>query len=202
MNSYIVINGQQIELTKEQAEQIKASFQEKSIRLGDVAAGEVVKIGSHEMIVLEQVGGATLLLRRDLLLDTMQFGENNNYNGSYVDKVCNEFADEIAGIVGEGNIALHMVDLTADDGLKDYGVVWRRASLRTAQMQRKYAKILDKYKPNNFEWLATAHSTPTHDEDAWVKGVSPSGRIYNGFYYYGIGVRPFCILNSDIFVSK
>ena len=203
MNSYIVINGQQIELTKEQAEQIKASFQEKSIRLGDVAAGEVVKIGSHEMIVLEQVGGATLLLRRDLLPDTMQFGDSNNYDGSCVDEACNEFAGELAGIVGDDNILPHSVDLTSDDGLKDYGEVQRKASLRTAQMQREYVEILDKFRLDCWEWLATAFSTPTHDPDNWVKCVSPSGCVSgNRCSYDFIGVRPFCILKSDTLVSN
>ena len=203
MNSYIVINGQQIELTKEQAEQIKASFQEKSIRLGDVAAGEVVKIGSHEMIVLEQVGGATLLLRRDLLPDTMQFGDSNNYDGSCVDEACNEFAGELAGIVGDDNILPHSVDLTSDDGLKDYGEVQRRASLLTTAQYRRYVQILDKYKPDTWWWLSTPSSTATHDSDTWVKGVSPSGRIGgDGYINDDGGVRPFCILNSDIFVSS
>ena len=49
MSNYIVIKGQKIELTAEQAEQIKAGLQEKNIRLGEEAAGNVVKIGSHEI---------------------------------------------------------------------------------------------------------------------------------------------------------
>ena len=202
MTNYIVINGQTIELTEEQAEQIRASFREKSVQLSEVAAGQTVKIGNHEMIVLDHIGGGTLLLRKESL-DEMTFGENNNYDGSEVDTVCNEFAEEIAAIVGEDNILLHEVDLTSDDGLKDYGVIQRKASLRTAQMQRKYVEILDKYRLDCWEWLATAFSTPTHGYETAVKCVSPSGFISNNFYNYdGGGVRPFCILKSDIFVSN
>lgn len=202
MQNYIMINGQRIWLTKEQVEQIKASFGDKCLRLGDVAAGGTALVGSHEMIVLDHIDGTTLLLRKDSL-GAMEFGENNNYNGSYADGVCNEFAEELAEIVGEGNILLHDVDLTADDGLKDYGVIQRKASLRTAQMQRKYVEILDGYRLDGWEWLATAYSTPAHDNGRWVKCVSPSGCIR--IYGYGSddgGVRPFCILKSDIFVSK
>lgn len=202
MTNYIVINGQTIELTEEQAEQIRASFREKSVQLSEVAAGQTVKIGSHEMIVLDHVGAATLLLRKESLGD-MAFGENNNYDGSEVDAVCNEFAEEIAAIVGEDNILLHEVDLTADDGLKDYGVIQRKASLRTAQMQREYVEILDKYRLDCWEWLATAFSTPTHGHETAVKCVSPSGCIGNRDYDCNdYGVRPFCILKSDIFVSN
>ena len=202
MESYIVFNGQKIELTAEQVEQLKAAQQEKTIRLGDKAVGDIAKIGDHEMIVLEHVGAATLLIRKDLL-DTMQFGENNNYDGSYADEACNEFAGEIAGIVGEDRVLPHTVDLTSDDGLKDYGEIQRRASLLTTEQYRRYVHILDKHKAEDWWWLATAHSTAAHGNDAWVKCVAPSGYInYNRYYnFYGSGVRPFCILKSDIFVS-
>lgn len=202
MNNYIVLNGKTIELTAEQVERIKASFREKRVKLADVAAGDTVMIGSHEMIVLDHAGAATLLLRKDML-EKMQFGENNNYNGSDVDEVCNKFAEEIADIVGEENILPHEVDLTADDGLKDYGKIQRKASLRTAQMQREYVEILDKYRLDAWEWLATAYSTPAHDNETWVKCVSPSGCfIYGNVNVNYYGVRPFCILKSDIFVSN
>ena len=202
MQNYILINGQRIGLTKEQAEQIAASLREEPVRLGDVAAGDTALLGSHEMIVLGHIAGATLLLRKDPL-GAMEFGKNNNYNGSDADRVCNEFAEELAEIVGEENILLHDVDLTADDGLKDYGVIQRKASLRTAQMQRQYVQILDGYSLDIWEWLATAYSTPAHDNDSWVKCVSPSGCVSNFSYnYIDLGVRPFCILKSNIFVSK
>ena len=202
MQNYIMINGQRIELTEQQVGQIKASFGDKCVRLGDVAAGGTALVGSHEMIVLDHIDGTTLLLRKDSL-GAMEFGENNNYNGSYADGVCNEFAEELAEIVGEDNILLHGVDLTADDGLKDYGVIQRKASLRTAQMQRKYVEILDGYRLDVWEWFATAYSTPAHEDDRWVKCVSPSGCFdYDGYDSRGHGVRPFCILKSNIFVSK
>ena len=201
MKNYIMINGQKIELTEEQAEKLRSEFA-KEVKLGDVPAGETVRIGEHEMIVLEHVAGATKLLRREFL-KKMAFGENNNYDGSDADKVCNDFAVEICKIVGEDNVILHEVDLTADDGLKDYGTVKRFASLRTAQMQRQYVYLLDKYRPDAWEWLATAYSTPTHDDDNWVKCVSPAGNVYYlGSYYNVYGVRPFCILKSHIFVSR
>lgn len=201
MKNYIVFNGQKIELTAEQVEQLKAAWQEKTIRLGDKAPGDIAKIGDHEMIVLEHVGAATLLIRKDLL-DTMQFGENNNYDGSCADEACNEFAGEIAGIVGEDNVLPHTVDLTSDDGLKDYGEIQRRASLLTTEQYRRHVHILDKHKPEDWWWLATAHSTTAHGNDAWVKCVAPSGCINISLCnYFGFGVRPFCILKSDIFVS-
>lgn len=202
MTNYISINNQKIELTEDQVEKIRATFDISTTRLADVPVGEVVKIGDHEMIVLEQSGDTTALIRKDFI-STGAFGRNNNYDGSSVDEICNKFAEEITAIVGEKNIVLHTVDLTSDDGLKDYGKIKRRASLLTTAMYRRYVEILDKFNPKKWWWLATAFSTKKHNDTSCVKCVSPFGFIiYFGCGSDGGGVRPFCILKSTIFVSK
>lgn len=201
MNNYIMINGQQIELTQEQVEQIIAANAATQRELSTCSEGDVVKVGSHEMVVLEHAGAATVLIRKDLIADDEEFGENNNYNGSNVDAICNRFGDDLISTVGEENILRLAVDLTSDDGLKDYGSVTRHAALLTADQYRRYVHILDKHKLDAWWWLATAYSTPAHGNDTWVRCVSPSGRIYICSYDCSCGVRPFCILKSNIFVS-
>ena len=203
MDNYIKICGQIIEFTNEQVEQLKKVVGTDGARLLDIPAGEIFKIGEHEMIVLEHSGDATVVIHEDLLLKNKMFGENNNYDGSDVDELCNSFADEIAVIVGAENLVEYTVDLTSDDGLKDYGKIRRKASLLTADMCRRYVEILDRYKIDAWWWLATPHSTETHGSSSYVKCVSPSGSLNNDSGSNdGIGVRPFCILKSNIFVSK
>lgn len=202
MSNYISINGQKINLTAEQVERIKESFQIPGVKLADTAPGDIVKVGSHEFIVLEHREGGTALIRKDLLRTGEEFGDNNNYGKSKVDRICNQFAEEIAGIVGEDNILLHEVDLTSDDGLKDYGTIQRKASLLTAERYRQYVEILDKHKIDAWWWLATAFSTAAHENNSWVKCVSPAGYFYDIYCNSDRGVRPFCILNSSIFVSN
>ena len=201
MKNFISINGQKTELTEEQVQQIRASFG-LSVKLADVAVGDTIKIGDYELIVLEQSGDTTAVICKDFI-ETCVFGDSNNYNGSRVDKACNDFATKLAKIIGEDNVILHTVDLTADDGLKDYGSVKRYASLLTAARYRRYVYTLDKFKPDDWWWLATPYSTPAHDHTSWAKCVSPSGSIIIDDYICSVfGVRPFCILNSNIFVSK
>ena len=202
MKNYISINGQKTELTEEQVKQIKASFGLNSVKLSGVSVGDTVKIGDYELIVLEQTGSTTMLICKDFI-ETCTFGDSNNYDGSKADKLCNEFAAKLAKIIGEDNVIQHTVDLTADDGLKDYGSVNRYASLLTANLYRRYVYTLDKHNPKAWWWLATPYSTPTHDHTSWVKCVSPSGYVcFGNFCCNDFGVRPFCILNSNIFVSK
>ncbi len=203
MKNFISIAGQQIELAQEQIQKLVEALgiQIQKKTLAEFKPGDTVKIGSHEMVVLEQFGQETALILKNLWVEESEFGENNNYNGSYVDKKCQEFSQELAERIGWDNIILHEVDLTSDDGLKDYGTVERRASLITADMYRKYVDILDTVNPKKYWWLATPHSTKRHENDSWVKCVAPSGIIYDGNCNGGIGVRPFCILKSSIFVS-
>ena len=121
---------------------------------------------------------------------------------SYVDDLCNDYGAQIAEVIGYGNIIEHTVDLTSDDGLKDYGSIKRKMSLITCNQYRKYVEILDKHKIDAWWWLSTAYSTPKHNDSSWVKCVSPVGNIISYHCNFDCGVRPFCILKSDIFVSK
>ena len=172
--------------------------------LAEFAPGAVVKIGNHEMIVLEQIGETTYLIRKELVEDEAAFGDsNNNYVGSNVESICQVFADEIAELVGDENIIRHNLDLTTLDGLKDYGTITDcSASLMTLPMYQRHVDILDQHKADSWWWLATATSTKRHENDRWALCVSPSGNIdYGGYYGIHYGVRPFCILKSDTFVS-
>lgn len=199
--NYLMFDGVKYILTAE--ETLNATpVDNGNTALLNIKEAETCKIGDWEFIVCEHTSEGTALLMKDCLCDGEIFGNNNNYNGSNVDALCEKFADELAKVVGAENIILHTVDLTADDGLKDYGSIERRVSLFTANQYRKYVDILDKYRLDIWTWTATAYSTPKHDDDDWVKCVGPSGNVSNSSYGNGGGVRPFCILNSNIFVSE
>ena len=95
-----------------------------------------------------------------------------------------------------------------------------QASLATVDMQNKNSILHAKVRPLTFDearkynellvnknlpdwyWTCTAWST---EERGWpysVAVVSPSGGIDGYSYLSSNGVRPFCILKSNIFVSK
>ncbi len=202
MKNYLSLNGKEIALSDAQVEEIKKSFGFGSKELGKVDVGNVVKIGEFEFVVLEHSAETTAVILKGLYKESEEFGENNNFDGSYADKYCKEFEAALSEIIGSENIIEHTVDLTADDGLKCYGAVRRKVSLLTADLYRRYVDILDDYNPDKWWWLATPHSTPKHCDYNWVKCVAPSGFIYDDFYYFNVGVRPFCILKSTIFVSE
>lgn len=201
--NYIKLNGKKIELTGDQVREIERSFGLGKTELAKLEVGDTFKVGDYEFIVLEHESETTAVILKDLLREGVNFGKNNRYDGSKVDLICRAFGTEIEKLVGEGNLIEHTVDLTADDGLKCYGSVKRKMALLTAALYRRYVYTFDRHKIDAWWWLCTAFSTPKHEGDSWTKCVSPRGSIGNyGYYDFSSGVRPFCILKSNIFVSK
>lgn len=197
--NYICINGKKTELSKEQLKQL-GIIAETCYLSED---GKIAHIGEYEFIVIktDEKLGTTELLLKGTLGEDVEFGSNNDFRTSNVKKILDKFADEISDIIGEENLVDHVVDLTADDGLKCYGTIKAKMSLFTAQMVRENVDILDEFKLNEWWWTCTPYSTPKHENASWVKCVSPRGLIYWFGYYFDHGVRPFCIVKSSIFVS-
>ncbi len=199
MKNYVCINGKKVAITDEQLKKL-GIIQEPSAILS--ADGKIVKIGEYEFIVLKNDGDKVHLLLKDTLKDMAFDSDCNNFKESEIRDYLDEFADKLAELVGEDNIVEHTVDLTADDGLKCYGECDCRVSLLTAQMYRENVYTIDEFKIDKWWWLATAYSTAKHNDTDWVKCVSPNGYVDYYDYYGSYGVRPFCILKSNIFVSK
>ena len=200
MKNYLCINGKKTELTKEQMRQLGILKEPIAVLSED---GETAKIGEYEFIVLEKDAYRVALLLKDTLCDMKFDSKCNNFAESNIREYLDEFADKLADLVGEDNIVEHTVDLTSDDGLKCYSSCDCRVSLLTAQMYRDNVYTIDKYKVDKWWWLATAYSTSKHGDTTCVKCVSPSGFMFNNNCNYCVnGVRPFCILKSNIFVSK
>ena len=203
MENYLQINGRRIVLTDEQSAALAEQFAAPSVQLSAIQPAATFWLAGREFVVLEQIDGMAAVILKGFLRDGMAFGNNNRYDGSDVDAACNKFAKEVEAAVGREALIVHEVDLTADDGLKCYGSVQRKASLLTADQYRKYVDVLDTCKPEKWWWLATPYSTPKHEDDRFFLCVAPSGYVCSDFCSdVSGGVRPFCILKSDIFVSR
>lgn len=202
MTNYICINGKKIELTAEQIAQLTGGECASTVKLSDIPEGETFKLGEYEFIVLEHNNGTAKVLLKDLLCNS-PFGEEDcDFKKSKVKEILKEFGEKLSALIGAENIIPHLVDLTSNDGLKDYGETTERISLLTTDMARKYVQILDKHKLDAWWWLVTPWSTPTHGYSEYVCCVSPRGFIFNiNYFNVHFGVRPFLHFASSIFVS-
>ncbi len=168
-----------------------------------VEEGRTFKLGDYEFIVLEHSAEGTCVLLKDFW-KVMPFDTDyNDYSSSDVRNLLNtEFLNNISMLIGKENVIEHSVDLTADDGRKDYGECRDYISLITCDLYRKYVEILDKYNPRRWWWIATPYSTKPNGYHYAVRCVDDCGTLNCDYCGNDFGVRPFCILKSDIFVSE
>lgn len=166
--------------------------------------GTTVKLGKFEFIILEQGDKCTKLLLENLWKTAKFDDHNNNFGKSKIFSDLNKnFYKELSAIVGKENIIKHNVDLTSDDGRKDYGIVNCNISLLTCDMYREFVEIIDKYRiTTEWWWLATPCSTASNGYGYTIRCASNVGTLNSDSFRYDKGVRPFCILKSNILVSE
>ena len=201
--NYLMLNNKKIELTPEQVKQIENSLNLNKTELKNIPVGKTFKVDDLEFIVLEHKTETTCVILKNFWKTTVFDNSSNDYKESSIRKSLNtDFLKMLSNSVGANNIIEHKVDLTADDGRTEYETCSDYISLLTCEMYRKYVYILDKYKNPNWWWLATPYSTKANGYEKSVRCVDSLGAL--DFYrcYYDFGVRPFCILKSNIFVSK
>lgn len=172
-------------------------------KLKDIPRGETFSHFGHSWVVLEHDDtNHTLVITKDII-GNMPFDENNSNNwakSTLREYLNSDFLEEMCVGLPPANLgfSLFKTDLTADDGLKDYGRSLDIISLLTCGLYRKHREIL---KPiDKWWWLATPYSTLA-DYSCHVRYVCTGGAL-NCDYAYNRhwGVRPICYLSSKIFV--
>ena len=192
------------EIEKEENAAVECKKEEDGVMLCTLSPGELFKApGIGTMKVLEHFSdGTTAVIQDDFYEEDVIFDENCcDYTKSALKK---KFDDEIAteykGAFGAALVP-HTVDLKSVD-MQDYGTFDCLVRPITFDEARKYNGLLVKEDLPDWWWTCTPWSTKERDWPYSVAVVSTRGLIYNFNYYYDRGVRPFCILKSNIFVSK
>lgn len=172
--------------------------------LKTAARGTVFPYAGEKWIALEhEAGGRTLCLRLDLIPNKPFDEDNRNnfaissskewMNGPYLDNL-------IDAVKGPHAFLTTELDLTADDGLKDYGTCTVTIFSLTVDQYRRNRDVI----PNadDWWWLSTAYSTAANGYEHSARGVYSGGSLdwnnaYDGYY----GLRPACYLDSDLLIS-
>lgn len=160
--------------------------------------GERFAYGKKNCMVLEHMDDGTLCMVLDEDFES-KFGETNNFaesklreklNGDYLDEWVKDGADRAFFV-------LMQVDLTANDGLKDYGTCEYFLAPRTCDQHRKYRYLIPNPK-ENWEWTATAYSTKANGCSLTAYQVTVAGGLsINCSVNVAYGVRPLFKLNPN-----
>ena len=207
-NTTAIVTQNSVELM-EGAVSISFGDTEKSVdddgkvELSTLAPGAVFKIAEHDFIVLEQMDGQTAVISKDLMKENVRFGNNRNYLESGLRRVMEEEIQPIIeAAVGADNLVEHEVELISVDMQNEFGTLVSKVRPISFEDARKHNDLLVNKNLPDWYWTLTPWSTAERGWDRSVAVVSPRGIIGRDYCVNFCGVRPFCILKSNIFVSK
>ena len=196
-------NNEILKKAKELVELLEKQEKSDKVALSMLKRGDVFQTtGKRKYKVLEQYEDTTKIISIDLVKENVEFGDTSDYKKSNVKKLCDtEILKDFEEEFGAENIETHIVDIVTVDG-QEIGTVDCKIRPITFDEAREYTDIIPNQHLDDWCWTLSPWST---EERGWGKSlavVSPSGNFGSNNYYGSNGVRPVCILKSNIFVSK
>lgn len=196
-------NKEILQKAKELVELLEKQEETGKVELSTLKRGDVFQTTEKRKYkVLEQYGDTTKIISLDLVKENVEFGDTSDYKTSKVKKLCDtEILKDFEEEFGAENIETHTADIVTADGQK-LGTVDCKIRPITFDEARGYTDITPNPCLNDWYWTLSPWST---EERGWEKVftiVSPSGDFYYSICINENGVRPVCILKSNIFVSK
>lgn len=170
-------------------------------KLAELKCGARFTYAGVEWVKLDNTDGGALVLTAEPVFERAFDEENCNdwrksslrreLNGPFLDALIAEGADRAAFLDLE-------TDLTADDGMTDYGTATDKIALISDGLYRKFRALIPKI---GCWWWTLTPWTCDPEYSYRVRSVYSSGALdYYACSGY-LGVRPLCNMKSDILVS-
>lgn len=193
-----------LEVARELVRQLEEAERKNKVELSTLAPGDVFEIGKNDFIVLEQMSFETKVISKDFMAENIVYDEDSrDYNESNLKKVIEDKIQPIIeSEVGENNLVEHTVELTSVDMQHEFDDCKCKVRPITFDEARKYNNLLPNKELDDWWWTCTPWSTAERGCKYSIAVVSSAGNFYSNDCGIGSGVRPVCILKSNIFVSK
>ena len=193
-----------LEVARELVRQFEEAERKNKVELSTLAPGDVFEIGENDFIVLEQMSSGAKVISKAFMAEDIIYDENSrDYNESNLKKVIeDEIQPIIESEVGEDNLVEHIVELTSVDMQQEFHACECKVRPITFNEARKYNNLLPNKDLDDWWWTCTPWSTAERGCKYSIAVVSSADVIDYGSCYVGRGVRPVCILKSNIFVLK
>lgn len=193
-----------LELAKKLVAAIEKEDQKNKVMLKDIPVGGKFDTGIGRFIVLEQKENYTAVITEDLYREDVKFDDDcTDYKKSSLRELCEgEILNEFVAEFGEDNICENEAGLVTVDGQKVFEKLLTKVRPLTFDEARECNDLLVNKDIPDWYWTCTPWSTKERGCGYSVAVVSPSGCVNGDYCRVGRGVRPFCILKSNIFVSK
>lgn len=200
------MSSKTLEMARKLVKRLEEEEKKSKVKLCELHPGDTFKIGDHDFIVLDQneYAETTAVISKGFMEEDIVFDDDTrDYSKSNLRKVIEgDIQPIIEAEVGEENIVENYVDLISVDMQEEFSRFKCEVRPITFDEARKYNDLLVNNELNNWWWTCTPWSTAERGWEYSIAIVASSGNIYLRSYYVNGGVRPFCILKSNIFVSK
>ena len=196
--------SKELETARALVKMLEEREQSNKVKLESLKAGEIFCIGENDYIVLEQHEGKTKVISKNFMAEGGKFADDTaDYKTSGLRKYIEaKIQPTIENEVGAENLVEHAVSLTTVDGQNDYGELTCKVRPITFDEARKYNNLIVNNDLDDWWWTCTAWTSPNREYNRSIAVVLPSGNFNSNNCCVGNGVRPVCILKSNIFVSK
>ena len=176
---------------------------EAKVELSTLKAGDVFETSFGEMIVLDNSDGKTTVITKGFVKEKLKFdNESPNFAESEISEyLSGEVLEMFEEEFGSENLVEHTTDVISVD-MQQYESYTGKVRLLTFDEVRKYNELIVNKELERWYWTMTPWSTAERGWKYSVAVVSPSGDFRGNYCYGRNGVRPVCILKSNIFVSK
>lgn len=197
-------NSEILKKAKELVELLEKQEKSCRARLSELNPGDIFQTtGKRKYKVLEQCTEYTRIISLGFVKENVKFDDDtNDYSKSSLKKLCDtEILKDFEEEFGEESIETDVADLITVDGQK-IGEVKCKVRPLTFDEARKYTELTPNDELDDSYWTCSTWSTVERGWKYALAVVSPSGLICSNIYYFSCGVRPVCILKSNLFVSK
>ena len=193
-----------LDMVRELVKKLEEEEKQSKVQLSTLNQGEIFKIGEYDFIVLEQCEERTAVISKGFMAENVKFDEDSrNYKESNLKKVIENLIQPVIEVeVGSKNLIEHEVDLTSVDMQDEFGGFKCKVRPITFDEARLYNNLLANKNLNDWWWTCTPWSTEDREWKYSITVVAPAGSVSSCNCIGSRGVRPFCILKSNIFVSK
>lgn len=200
------MSSKTLEMARELVKRLEEEEKKSKVQLCELHPGDTFKIGDHDFIVLDQneYAETTAVISKGFMAENIVFDDDTrDYSKSNLRKVIEEKIQPIIeSEVGAENIVEDSADLTSVDMQEEFSRFKCKVRPITFDEARQYNDLLVDNKLDDWWWTCTPWSTAERGWEYSIAVVASSGNIGDGYYVDDGGVRPFCILKSNIFVSK
>lgn len=193
-----------LEVARELVRQLEEAERKNKVELSTLAPGDVFEIGKNDFIVLEQIGAEVKIISKNFMAKNVVYDETSrDYNKSNLKEMIEDKIQPIIeSEVGENNLVEHTVELTSVDMQHEFDDCKCKVRPITFDEARKYNNLLPNKDLDDWWWTCTPWSTEERGCSYSIALVSSAGDVSIGHCSSRSGVRPVCILKSNIFVSK